>query len=187
MAKSFKTVANQVKMENRVTMFFAGNNNEVTAVSKIERFIAKYYLAVSSDTDEYMSGELKTSRKVWVYLTKLVVFIVCIKFAVSGLSKNQWIRAVTCDSNYLLGHPIMLSVLFSIGAFCVLFMALVVLYQESNGNLSIFKFLNLIKHKRLDNRLHGQRYKRLIIYFNLMTKYLLNQVFWQPYQNTEIF
>ena len=55
-------------------MFIDGNNDEAIAVSKIEKFIAKYYLSVSSDTDEYMSGELKTSRKVWVYLTKFVVF-----------------------------------------------------------------------------------------------------------------
>ena len=65
-AKGFKTVARQVKIENRVNMFIDGNNDEVMAVEKIEQFIAKYYLAVSSDTDEYMSGELKRSRKVWV-------------------------------------------------------------------------------------------------------------------------
>ena len=187
--KSFNTVAKQVKIENRVNIFIAGNNDEVIAVSKIEQFVKKYYLGVSCDTDEYMSGELKTWRKVWVYLTKLVLFIVWIRFAVSGLSQNLWIRTVTCDPDYLIGHPILLSVLFSIGAFCTLFIALVVLYQESKGNLSIFKFLNLIKHKRLVNRLHGLRYKRLILYFNLLTKYLLNQVFWSQiiFSNVSLF
>ena len=179
--KSVKTtgqVSKQMKAESKLNKFIVANINEAIVIARIEKFLKRYLLAVSCDMDQYMAGDQNKSRMVWVTLVKFVLFVVGTKFAISGLSRNLWIRAVTCDSNYLIGHPIMISVMMSICAFTILFIGLTLQYQEANGTLTVFKLLHSIKHKSLANQLHGLRYRRLIIYSNLMTKYLLLQGFW---------
>ena len=183
--KSLKTVSEHLRRESKLLII--GNINEKIVIARIEKFIKRYLLAVSSDMDQYMAREQKKSRIVLVSLVKVVLFVVGTKFAVSGLSRNLWIRAVTCDSNYLIGHPIMISVMMSICAFCILFIGLTLQYQESKGELSFFKLLHTIKHDRLANQLRGQNYRRLILYSNLLTKYFLHQVFWSLVIVTNVF
>ena len=176
-----------MKAQSKLNKFIVGNVNEEIGIARTEKFLKRYLLAVSCDMDQYMTGDRKKSRIVFVSLVKVVLFVVGTKFTVSGLSRNLWTRAVTCDSNYLIGHSIMISVMMSICAFCILFIGLTLQYQESKGTLSLFKLLHAIKHKRLANQLHGLNYRRLILYSNLMTKYLLSQVFWSLVIVTNVF
>ena len=176
--ESIVTVFEQMKRESKLNKFINANVDEKIAIARIENFFKRYLLAVSCDMDQYMAGEQNAQRKVLVTLTKIVLFVVGTKFAVSGLSRNLWIRAVTCDSNYLIGHPLFISVMMSICAFCILFIGLTLQYQESTGILTVFQLLHSIKHKHLANQLNDLHYRRLILYSNLVTKYFLYQGFW---------
>ena len=174
----FKDVSKKVVIKQKYNNFILNNIDEKIAIERLEKFIRKYQFIVSNNLDVYMNGTNSRFNRSVVTITKIIVLIVALRFAISALFPSQRMRALMGDSNYLIGHPFLISIMMSICAFVILFIGLVIQIQESHKCCSFMNLLYWVKYKQLPLSLSPVHYRRFILHSNLLTKYLLKQAFW---------
>ena len=175
--KMSKVRFKRVAVSTRLSTFITNNADESVAVNRVEKFAVKYCLLVSN-LDQYLDGVSLRGRVALVSFMKVILAINVLRFSISGLSRDRRVWALMGDANYILGNPFLISIMMSIGAFVILFIGLIIQIQEANHNMKPLEFFLSVKHRRLPLPLSAVHYRRIMLFFNLMSKYLMSQAFW---------
>ena len=166
-------------MKQKYNNFILNNIDDEIAIKRLETFLRRHHILVSKTFDEYMNGTKIRRQTIFnVSSMKVCLLIVGLRFAVSAFNRSQTVRALLCDANYLLGNQMLISLMMSISAFVILFIGSRIQIHELEHRFPVSELLYQVKHKRLPLNLNELHYRRFILYANLMTKYLLNSVFW---------
>ena len=83
MLENIKVCKNQFILQH-YNKFLQNNIDEKIATSRIENFFRTYLLTISRNSEEYVDGIRSPSRKVLVYLMKLILLIIGLRFLVSS-------------------------------------------------------------------------------------------------------
>ena len=170
-----------------MNVMIIGTVDEESPVRRFERFTKNYFFTLCYEFDKYGIEKVSKWRMVKVSIMKVILLVTCLRYALSSLSGSHYIRALMCDSNYLLGQPKIVSLMMSISAFVILFIVLNAQYQEVRGVFCVIIFINSIRNKQLSRGITNSQYRRLILYANIMTKFLLFPIFWSLVIVTNIF
>ena len=166
-------------MKQKYNNFILNNIDDEIAIKRLETFLRRHHILVSNNFDEYMNGTKSDKQTIFrVSSMKVCLLIVGLRFAVSAFSRSKIVSALLCDANYLLANQLFLSMAMSICALVILFIGSRIQIHELNHRFPVSELLYQVKHKRLPLNLNEYHYRRFILYANLMTKYLLNSVFW---------
>ena len=152
---------NEINLKNKYTEFVHKNCDRIKCVDIIEKFVLNYFIC-GSKVDDYMNGIHIKSKHYVMILTKLVLIIEGIRFAISGLFNKQSVRALVCDSFYLYGNPILFSIVGSMSAFVVFAILGTTQYKEYNNSLKWLPFFYDLKHNRLPLPMNADNSQKLL-------------------------
>ena len=177
-SKDLKLFAESVRLRNTFNNFVINNIEESKGIERIEKFVTKYFFLFSSTFEDYSNSNRPRHRIIKSILMKSTLLLTALRFGVSAIFNRPWIMSIMSDSNYLLGNGRLFSTMLSGASFSMYFISLVILIREYNYLLDVIVFLNDIKRHRNKYSLSAKYMQRFGIYSKLMTKYILNQIFY---------
>ena len=166
------------KIRSRYNNYTADNQEIRESMNRVLNFAHKNKFIISSDLDNYHNKDWKLSRIILVSLTRLSTLLNILRFGLIGSIKNPIIRTSMADVTYLLGNQSLLSILFSMVLITILFIEIVVQFQEMTQTFSIFKFSLKVSSEGVSHDMNLRNSKKIIFILSMMSRYLLKPVYW---------
>jgi len=165
------------KIKEKYNNFILNNNEESVAIDQIYRHLAKYFIIISNNLDDYERGYMNKWRIYLVTLTRIALFINGIRYAISALFNSRSIRIVMSNANHLLGNDFLISILFTLVSIITFSLGITIQYQEMTNQFNVIIFFNRFQNKTIE-RLNVFNSKGFALKANLMNKYLIRLTFW---------
>jgi hypothetical protein len=165
-----KYVRSKGKVKQRVTNFINNQIEESISLTKLENFLAKFYVFVSPTFQDYANGYRPKHKIIISTFIQITHLLIILRFIISGIIDKPWIWSVMSDASYLLGNSRVISIM--IGMFGIFsFLSICSMYlMDSHSKLHVIPFLNDIKTKKNDNQLN-RTYKKFAVRTKLFTKF----------------
>ena len=160
-----RIVKKLIKYKNRI---IENNSDLFVAISNAEKFIENYFITITKSSDEYVVKRKSKSRIIIAFVKQfsLILFILRLSLSLCALSDQQFIRDLMCDFTHILGENRLLIALSMIninfGMFCII---QVVIYQDLNNTMNIFRVIYLIKHRKTIQSLKARNYRKFWILY----------------------
>ena len=172
-------------MKKKVKNFMVNNTNEGKAIDKIIKFANNHFIVLSAPIEQYESRGITKNRVIGATLYRLGSLNTALRFFISSVFNNRIITGIMCDANYLLTNQRVLSMIFSLGAWVILFIGLLLQINEINYTWYLLTFFYDWKHCLLIP-LNARNRKKLSLIINLMVKLLMKQAFWPLVISTSV-
>ena len=153
------------------------NLSEQIDIDKIVKFASRYYIILCHDLSQYENRTITKKRIIGAWLFRFCSLVTGIRFLLSSMMHKKWMSVIMSDANYMISNQRLISMIFSIAAFVILFIGVLLQVNEMNGKFTLLDFLIAWKRKKLLG-LSRRNAKRLIIMINMMSKLLMVQAFW---------
>ena len=156
--------------------FVVKNTDESNAIIKVEKFCKRYLILSSNSFEDYINGNQSKVRIFWTIFPQILLILCLLRFFVLFLSNHKLVQFITCDFNYNLGNPQLISLMMSVCLNAGLTVALHIHYEEWNKSAEIINFLQSLKTKSLNIKLNARNQRRFGLKVNLMTEYMINVI-----------
>ena len=165
-----------ISLKQKFNTFIDNNRDISLGIDRYYNFIQKYGISVHKSLEDYKLNKTSLKRKYLVSLSRIMTMLTSVRYLSSALISKKWMIIVMSDANHLLGNQKFFSFALSIASFVVLCMGAVIQFKEMTQRCELWQFLYDFKHKRIIP-LNDKHDKRLTIFINLMTKYVMEQAF----------
>ena len=161
-------------LKNSYNNFLVKTIDESNAIIKVEKFCKRYLILSSNSFEDYINGNQTKVRIVWKMFSIIILILFSLRCFALFLSNHKLVQFITCDFNYKLGNPQLISLTMWVGSTTALAAALHLNYEEWNKSAEIINFLQSLKTKSLNIKLNARNQRRFGLRVNLMTEYMIN-------------
>ena len=170
-------ICQTIEVKQRLIYFINRKRDESIAAKRIVNLAHIYYLVVSS-IEDYNNEYLSLKRTVVVTLMRVILFVNGLRYLISAgfPSKTMW--SLMSDANYLLTNPRVFSLFCSLASFIILFIMVVVEYQELNHSFSLWQFLCEMYFHEMTFKLNKNSWNKFKLKADLLTKTVMKYLFW---------
>ena len=145
--------------------------DEKIGVKRIEMFSKFFLILISENFDDYTNRKRKLIRTVYSIISRLIFFLIVIKYLILSINSSQTIRFITNDSTHLMGNSSLISMTLFSCMFTQLMFGLYIQYKEFNHSFEVLNFFNDLKFglnsvglNCLDRRKFGFKISLITIY-----------------------
>ena len=170
--KAFNKVLRRVRRVHN--KFIVKNVDESNAIKKVEKFCKRYSILSSNSFEDYINGNQTKVGKLWAIFPRIILTIYLLRYFALFISNHKLLQFITCDFNYKLGNPQLISLMMSVGITAALVSALHIQYVEWKSSAEVLNFLQSLKTKSLNIKLNARNQRRFGLKINLMTEYMIN-------------
>ena len=177
MSERLDRISYSRKVKNKFSNFIGENSTDIIAIERIVKFANKHFIMLSTSLEEYERKEIKKSRVLWANAYRLCCLVSALRFFMSSVFSNETMITIMCDGNYLVTNQRILSMIISLACSVILFICVLIQFNEINYKWYLLTFLYQLEHRQLIP-LNTKNKRKLAIIINLMVKLLMKQAFW---------
>ena len=177
MSERLDRISYSRKVKNKFSNFIGENSTDIIAIERIVKFANKHFIMLSTSLEEYERKEIKKSRVLWANAYRLCCLVSALRFFMSSVFSNETMITIMCDGNYMVSNQRILSMILSLACFIILFICVLLQFNEMNYKWYLLTFLYQLEHRQLIP-LNTKNKRKLAIIINLMVKLLMKQAFW---------
>ncbi|CAG2175605.1 unnamed protein product [Oppiella nova] len=98
--------------------------------------------------EDYVNGDYIPRYQSRQLPARVLLTLTGVRYAISAIINTPYTRALLCDGNYMLGNPRLTSLMMSVAAFCILFIAINFQWLQNRRQLYICNFgVDLRRHQ----------------------------------------
>ena len=169
---------NLKKFKKSFNHIIENERDEGLAIRRIVSMSSKYFVSLSENVEEYYAGHFLMKKIILSVLVKIILLINGLRYLISSTFPSKRMRSLLNDANYLLTNSQLFSTVIGFGSFVILFILIVIQYQEMNHSFSLYQFYFDICYGGVGFKLGNASWHKFKLKAELFTKLIMKNVFW---------
>lgn len=146
----FRAIATrQNNAKNKFENILVNIYTESIAMDQIVNFASKFYIIFSKNLDVYFNGEISREGVIGASLFRMGCLITGVRYLVSAAIGGESATRIMSDANHLVTNQRLFSMIISLSAFVILFIALLLRINEMHYKLTLLDFMFNWKSRRV--------------------------------------
>ena len=174
----FTKILDFLHLSEKYFDFISKNSDYSQAFERLEVFTKNNYLFILT-VDEYLSGQTSLRRKISVIFARISILLTILRFFISGLSDDPFIKLYLMDVTTTMGPSFLVLMALNLCFLCHLANILILVYfKMSNEKQSkLIKIFFLVKNKQIKYSLNSIDSRKYGLKINLMTRLIIDYLF----------